>query len=74
MKKDFLTKADLDAITSKWLDEQDTETFDNPVTRIRAKDEGEFDAEAEAKQWAATLPDKDTTPFYYGFVPRFKGN
>lgn len=72
--KDLITKEELDAATSAWLDEQDPETFDNPATRIAVKDEGEYDAKAEAKQWAETLPDKDQTPFYYGFVPRFKGN
>lgn len=70
MAKERMTKADLDAVTSKWLDEQDPETFNNPATRIAVKDGGEFDAEADAKQWANTLPDKNTQPFVYGFVPR----
>ena len=74
MGKDRITKAELEAVTSEWLDEQDPETFYNPGTRIAVKDEGEFNAESEARQWAANLPDKNTTPFYYGFVPRFKGD
>ena len=65
-----MTKEELNQVTSKWLDEQDPETFDNPVTRIAVKDEGEFDAEADAKQWAIELPDKNPKPFVYGFVPR----
>ena len=66
-----ITKEELDKATAKWLDEQDPETFDNPITRIAVKDEGKFDAEADAKQWANELPDKNPTkPFVYGFVTR----
>lgn len=65
-----MTKEELDKVTSDWLDKQNPETFDNPVTRIAVEDEGEYEAEAEAKQWANTLPDKNTQPFIYGFVPR----
>lgn len=66
-----MTKEELDKVTSDWLDKQNPETFDNPVTRFGAKDEGEFDAEADAKQWANELPDKNSDkPFVYGFVTR----
>ena len=65
-----MTKEELEKVTSDWLDNQNPETFDNPATRIAVKDGGEFDAEADAKQWANTLPDKNTQPFVYGFVPR----
>ena len=56
--KQTITKEELDKVTAKWLDEQDPETFDNPITRFGDKDEGKFDAEADAKQWANDLPDK----------------
>lgn len=69
-KKQIITKEELDKVSEKWLDEQDPETFDNPITRFGAKDEGKFDAEADAKQWASSLPDKNTKPFEYGFVTR----
>jgi len=66
-----ITKEELEKVTSDWLDKQNPETFDNPVTRIAVEDEGEYDADAEAKQWANTLPDKNIQqPFVYGFVPR----
>ena len=68
--KQTITKEELDKVTAKWLDEQDPETFDNPITRIAVQDEGKFDAEADAKQWASGLPDKNTKPFEYGFVTR----
>ena len=68
--KQTMTKEELNKVTEKWLDEQDPETFDNPITRIAVQDEGKFDAEADARQWANTLPDKNTQPFVYGFVPR----
>jgi len=56
--KQTITKEELDKVTAKWLDEQDPETFDNPITRIAVQDEGKFDAEADARQWANDLPDK----------------
>lgn len=56
--KQTITKEELDKVTAKWLDEQDPETFDNPITRFGAKDDGNFDAEADARQWANGLPDK----------------
>ena len=56
--KQTITKEELDEVTAKWLDEQDPETFDNPITRIAVQDEGKFDAEADARQWANDLPDK----------------
>ena len=54
-----MTKEELNKVTEKWLDEQDPETFDNPITRIAVQDEGKFDAEADARQWANDLPDKN---------------
>lgn len=57
--KQTITKEELDKVTAKWLDEQDPETFDNPITRIAVQDEGKFDAEADARQWANDLPDKN---------------
>lgn len=57
--KQTITKEELDKVTAKWLDEQDPETFDNPITRIAVQDEGKFDAEADARQWANCLPDKN---------------
>lgn len=56
--KQTITAEELDKVTTKWLDEQDHETFDNPITRFGDKDEGKFDAAADAKQWANDLPDK----------------
>ena len=56
--KQTMTKEELNKVTEKWLDEQDPETFDNPITRIAVQDEGKFDAEADARQWANDLPDK----------------
>ena len=56
--KQTMTKEELNKVTEKWLDEQDPETFDNPITRIGVKDDGKFDAEADARQWANDLPDK----------------
>ena len=70
MATDIITKDELDKFTEKWLDEQDPENFDNPITRFGVKDEGEFDAEADAKQWANELTNKNPKPFVYGFVPR----
>lgn len=57
--KQTMTKEELIKVTEKWLDEQDPETFDNPITRIAVQDEGKFDAEADARQWANDLPDKN---------------
>ena len=57
--KQTITKEELNKVTEKWLDEQDPETFDNPITRIAVQDEGKFDAEADARQWANDLPDKN---------------
>lgn len=57
--KQKITKEELNKVTEKWLDEQDPETFDNPITRIAVQDEGKFDAEADARQWANDLPDKN---------------
>lgn len=57
--KQTITKEELDKVTAKWLDEQDPETFDNPITRIAVQDEGKFDAETDARQWANDLPDKN---------------
>lgn len=57
--KQTMTKEELNKVTEKWLDEQDPETFDNPITRIAVQDEGKFDAEADARQWANDLPDKN---------------
>ena len=57
--KQTMTKEELNKVTEKWLDEQDPETFDNPITRIAVQDEGKFDAEADASQWANDLPDKN---------------
>lgn len=57
--KQTMTKEELNKVTEKWLDEQDPETFDNPITRIAMQDEGKFDAEADARQWANDLPDKN---------------
>lgn len=68
--KQIITREELDKATEKWLEEQDPETFDNPIKRIAVKDEGEFDAEADAMRWASGLPDKNSEPFVYGFVTR----
>lgn len=57
--KQTMTKEELNKVTEKWLDEQDPETFDNPITRIAVQDEGKFDAEVDARQWANDLPDKN---------------
>lgn len=57
--KQTMTIEELNKVTEKWLDEQDPETFDNPITRIAVQDEGKFDAEADARQWANDLPDKN---------------
>ena len=57
--KQTMTKEELNKVTEKWLDEQDPETFDNPITRIAVQDVGKFDAEADARQWANDLPDKN---------------
>lgn len=65
-----MTKEELEKVTSDWLDKQNPETFDNPITRIAVHGEGKFDAEADAKQWASGLSDKNTKPFEYGFVTR----
>ena len=57
--KQTMTKEELNKVTEKWLAEQDPQTFDNPITRIAVQDEGKFDAEADARQWANDLPDKN---------------
>jgi len=54
-----MTKEELEKVTSDWLDKQNPETFDNPITRIAVHGEGKFDAEADARQWANDLPDKN---------------
>lgn len=72
MTTEKITKVELDQVTSKWLEEQDPDTFDNPVTRIAVQDEGEFDPQADAQKWAKALPDKTPSkPFVYGFVERY---
>ena len=58
MTKEKITKAELDQVTSKWFDEQDPDTFDNPVARIAVQNEGEFDPLEDAQRWAKALPDK----------------
>lgn len=64
-----ITKEELEQVTSKWLSEQ-PETFNNPVSGLSVDDGSIFDADAEAKQFAMGLPDKDAKPFVCGFVTR----
>lgn len=65
----IITKEELEKVTSKWLSAQ-PETFNNPVSRLSVDDGAIFDADAEAKQFAMGLSDKDAKTFVYGFVPR----
>ena len=53
-----ITKEELEQVTSKWL------------SGLSVDDGAIFDADAEAKQFAMGLPDKDAKPFVCGFVPR----
>lgn len=58
MEKERVTKQELDNITAKWLDEQDPDNFDNPVTRVAPSDDGStYDPQKDAAQWAQQLPD-----------------
>lgn len=55
MERSTITREELNQVTDKWLDEQDSENFQNPINLIKPKDCGIYDPQKEADEWASNL-------------------